>query len=847
MPQSKPRFGLALSGGGFRASFFHIGVLRRLAELDLLQFVSTISTVSGGSLVGAHYYLLFKEKFEAEKGKLRRAHYIEMVDRLEAEFVRGNHADFRNRLFSSPVAHFRALAIGRSYGRPMARLYAKYLYGPVTWRLYRNEHYAGSGVPLHCGVILPRKILLTLPPGHHDVTHFPSSGYPGSAAAGQTLQEINEEEEDGSVIPRLIINATCLNTGGPFTFAMNEVGGPAIGYVRTDEVLMLIQYKMLIGRLQRSSFLAHEYHAAEAEALERGRELEERPELAKLPKTAFRKDRSPFPPHTAEHLRLYLAATERIQTHGRSNRQGMWHPGSWKSRALHHLSQVEAWPGVRRLMECDWGTLRAAKMEAWHLLDTLATRPVTSEVVQSHGQELLQMLERIHPDLHSLARLPARYIGQIAALILDLYYLRSADNIDWDAPEVLADLTLAHAVAASANFPPVFTPFRIHHLFSADRYAVVALTDGGVNDNQGTEAVAATDCDWLVASDAGGLVEAERDPADARLPMMDRIINVLMGGLRDAQLRTIHTSAPPAAPSPHRRGPHLRDPRKVHFHIADELRSESDEVPRQLVAQIRTDLDAFNEVERSVLIRRGYMLAHEHVPPSFFDAKSPFKADARPARAVRVPPRIRPTRHVLRILRGSALRAGRFSEAYPVVAACMAIAAALVLGLAGLDHFEALQTVLDDDLKARAAQIFGTGDLGVARWITSPWKKFVGWLRKESLLALAIAGWVVYLTARGVMRHVRSRRRSLAPMVDLTLARTAGFFSVFARWINVVTLVFLLLFLVGLRPKFLLGVLPLWCFPIAVSFAVIAALFTPLWRAAGSLSSRWPYRLWNSR
>ncbi len=41
--------GLALSGGGLRASLFHIGVLGRLAELDLLRHVDVISTVSGGS------------------------------------------------------------------------------------------------------------------------------------------------------------------------------------------------------------------------------------------------------------------------------------------------------------------------------------------------------------------------------------------------------------------------------------------------------------------------------------------------------------------------------------------------------------------------------------------------------------------------------------------------------------------------------------------------------------------------------------------------------------------------------------------------------------------------------
>ena len=48
--------GLALSGGGFRATVFHLGVLARLAEQDLLEDTTFISTVSGGSLgVGLIY------------------------------------------------------------------------------------------------------------------------------------------------------------------------------------------------------------------------------------------------------------------------------------------------------------------------------------------------------------------------------------------------------------------------------------------------------------------------------------------------------------------------------------------------------------------------------------------------------------------------------------------------------------------------------------------------------------------------------------------------------------------------------------------------------------------------
>jgi NTE family protein len=48
-----PSIGLALSGGGVRAAVFHLGVLRRLAELGVMERVTHLSTVSGGSLIVA--------------------------------------------------------------------------------------------------------------------------------------------------------------------------------------------------------------------------------------------------------------------------------------------------------------------------------------------------------------------------------------------------------------------------------------------------------------------------------------------------------------------------------------------------------------------------------------------------------------------------------------------------------------------------------------------------------------------------------------------------------------------------------------------------------------------------
>ena len=46
------RLGLALSGGGFRAAAFHLGVFKKLQELGLLWKIDLLTCVSGGSIAG---------------------------------------------------------------------------------------------------------------------------------------------------------------------------------------------------------------------------------------------------------------------------------------------------------------------------------------------------------------------------------------------------------------------------------------------------------------------------------------------------------------------------------------------------------------------------------------------------------------------------------------------------------------------------------------------------------------------------------------------------------------------------------------------------------------------------
>jgi NTE family protein len=47
------KMGLALSGGGFRAAAFHLGVMRKLQSLGLFSCLDLLSCVSGGSIAGA--------------------------------------------------------------------------------------------------------------------------------------------------------------------------------------------------------------------------------------------------------------------------------------------------------------------------------------------------------------------------------------------------------------------------------------------------------------------------------------------------------------------------------------------------------------------------------------------------------------------------------------------------------------------------------------------------------------------------------------------------------------------------------------------------------------------------
>ncbi len=187
------KLGLALSGGGFRASLFHIGVLAQLAEQGLLHEIQTISCVSGGSILGAQYYLLVKKLLEKlPDDELKDAsvdHYIEIVQSLVEQYEVVTRKNIRARIFLNPFA---IAGLWPSPSRRMGRLVHKHL--------------------LDEGVQDLRDIGIT-------PKDWPDSDTNPFKPSRHNWQRAHK-------VPVLILNATSLNTGHNWQFTASSVGEP---------------------------------------------------------------------------------------------------------------------------------------------------------------------------------------------------------------------------------------------------------------------------------------------------------------------------------------------------------------------------------------------------------------------------------------------------------------------------------------------------------------------------------------------------------------------------------------------------------------------------------------------
>ena len=192
---TQTKLGLALSGGGHRAAFFHIGVLAGLARFGLLRQIEVISTVSGGSIVGALYYLHVKKLLETTPdGEITNLDYVRIVKEVEREYLNAAATNVRGSAWASLVANFKMARPNYSRSDRIGELYERRFYRPV-WE--------GD---LRRGRIAMRDLLIH-PPEH------PNGFDPDVGNARRNAK-----------VPVLLIEATTLNTGHNWRFEAMYLG-----------------------------------------------------------------------------------------------------------------------------------------------------------------------------------------------------------------------------------------------------------------------------------------------------------------------------------------------------------------------------------------------------------------------------------------------------------------------------------------------------------------------------------------------------------------------------------------------------------------------------------------------
>jgi predicted acylesterase/phospholipase RssA len=190
------KVGLALSGGGFRASLFHIGFLARLAELDMLRHVEVLSCVSGGSILGAFYYLELRKMLQEKTDRdLDRDDYVDLVRRIQVKFLAGVQKNIRLRMFMEFGSNWRVLTSRRSSMTDrLARLYDRELFALV------EDEFGKTSRRLSDILIHPR-------------------GDPEFNPKYKNWQRRHK-------VPILILNATTLNTSHNWQFTASFMGEP---------------------------------------------------------------------------------------------------------------------------------------------------------------------------------------------------------------------------------------------------------------------------------------------------------------------------------------------------------------------------------------------------------------------------------------------------------------------------------------------------------------------------------------------------------------------------------------------------------------------------------------------
>lgn len=207
------RIGLALSGGGYRAAAFHLGVLQKLHELKVLPNVDVLSTISGGSITGA-YYCLAKKDYKTFE--------TEMIQRLSTQSV------IRRVIFS--WVFIRSVLLVLFFLAAAGYL----LYTPYPWL---------SFVALSIFLWVSMKFQFQIFPASKAV----EDAYNKIFYEGKTLKDLDDK------MPVIAMGSSNIQTGRPFTFAKKKMGDTSYTYAKGQRTEVFLPGDFPIARAVTAS------------------------------------------------------------------------------------------------------------------------------------------------------------------------------------------------------------------------------------------------------------------------------------------------------------------------------------------------------------------------------------------------------------------------------------------------------------------------------------------------------------------------------------------------------------------------------------------------------------------
>lgn len=187
------KVGLSLSGGGYRAATYHIGTIRKLNEMGLLDKIDFISSNSGGSITAAAYCLNVDESYD--------------ISKFERVMFSGLRKNLITRIFFS--LRFIAAAL--------------LCLGVAVLTYYYID---GTAAMIMILIILGFLQYVLFPFSKRN-----ESSYRKFFVDKNTLGDLPKKP-----MPKLVMNSTNLETGRPFIFASDQMGDSSYSYPADDKM-----------------------------------------------------------------------------------------------------------------------------------------------------------------------------------------------------------------------------------------------------------------------------------------------------------------------------------------------------------------------------------------------------------------------------------------------------------------------------------------------------------------------------------------------------------------------------------------------------------------------------------